>query len=327
MASRLESLVSHALVAGTSAALATYCVHELNRDQRQDVVRMAREALPKRIILMRHGQSEGNVDPKMYWSKVDNRMELTDEGGLQARAAGKRIKELIGEESLDLYVSPFQRTLQTSRNVILAFPEGQVKRVCIDPRIREQEFGNLQGDHFAALRQEQVRVGRFWYRFPTGESGADVYDRTSQWWESEVMSHNLKPGLSRIDNILVVSHGLTIRLILMQLFGWSVDTFHTVWNAENCQMFVLNYDPSLTGRAPYRISAEEGDAPRSSAEITVILKGGESRNVVIEDYLSIPPPRTEQHEYVKRLLHEQHGIHPYEVGSINFFPSHVKKFM
>ncbi len=25
-----------------------------------------------------------------------------------------------------------------------------------------------------------MKVGRFWYRFPTGESGADVYDRIKQ---------------------------------------------------------------------------------------------------------------------------------------------------
>ena len=27
-------------------------------------------------------------------------------------------------------------------------------------------------------------TGRMRYRFPTGESGADVYDRTKQWWDS-----------------------------------------------------------------------------------------------------------------------------------------------
>lgn len=33
------------------------------------------------------------------------------------------------------------------------------------------------------------------------------------------------------DVVVVVTHGLTMRLILMQLFGWSPNTFHTVWNA------------------------------------------------------------------------------------------------
>ena len=32
-----------------------------------------------------------------------------------------------------------------------------------DPRVREQEFGNLQGDEFRSFRAEQLAVGRFWY--------------------------------------------------------------------------------------------------------------------------------------------------------------------
>ena len=71
-------------------------------------------------------------------------------------------------------VSPFERTLQTSRNLLVAIADS-VDRVSIESRIREQEFGNLQGDEFKDFRLEQTKVGRFWYRFPTGESGADVF--------------------------------------------------------------------------------------------------------------------------------------------------------
>ena len=97
------------------------------------------------------------------------------------------------------------------------------------------------------------------YRFPTGESGADVYDRTRQWWDSMMDSSLVKSGLfasrlcppfwllwqfamvcspavsghlmeqSGASSIIVVTHGLTMRLILMQLFHWSPNTFHTVW--------------------------------------------------------------------------------------------------
>ena len=34
---------------------------------------------------------------------------------------------------------------------------------------------------------------------------------------------------SGASSIIVVTHGLTMRLILMQLFHWSPNTFHTVW--------------------------------------------------------------------------------------------------
>jgi len=314
--SSLSSVLTHAAVASVSAGLTVYLLLKVLR---KDSLEEARKSLPRRIILLRHGQSMGNVDLGLYRTCPDNQVELTEEGRGQAWAAGKRIRELVGDEKLDLYVSPFQRTLQTSRNVIQAFEPGQVNHVTIDPRIREQEFGNLQGDDFKTFRQEQKKVGRFWYRFPTGESGGDVYDRIAQWWETEMMFHNQRPLREKVDNVLVVTHGLTMRLIMMQLFGWSPDTFHTVWNAGNCSLYVLKYDASLPRRAPYRLDPQEGDMPESTKTIGVRLNTGEQVECLLKDYLSIPQPRTEHPEVVKGMLKKQHGMCPEDIKHIDFF--------
>ncbi len=44
-------------------------------------------------------------------------------------------------------------------------------------QLREQDFGNFQDSDMAMNMRERQRFGRFYYRFPNGESGADVYDR------------------------------------------------------------------------------------------------------------------------------------------------------
>merc|ERR1712110_1110161 len=150
-------------------------------------------------------------------------------------------------------VSPFERTLQTARNIQQVL-EGQVVQTEKDPRIREQEFGNLQGDEFATYRKEQKTVGRYFYRFPTGESGADVYSRVKNWWDTSILQLNLRPRYDQVDNVVVVAHGLTLRFILMQLYMWSVNTFHTVFNAGNCEMYVLQRDLDLPGRSPYKLN-------------------------------------------------------------------------
>ena len=67
-----------------------------------------------------------------------------------------------------LIVSPFERTLQTAQ-CLRTYIEHRICRTDVEPRIREQEFGNLQGDDFDTFRQQQKQVGRFWYRFPTGK--------------------------------------------------------------------------------------------------------------------------------------------------------------
>ena len=313
------SVVPMVLAAGAlGGAVAALVVYRLMTNmERRSAVDVMREALPRRIILLRHGESEGNADETLYRTKADNLIELTSEGTRQSLRAGKRIRELVKEATVDMYVSPFQRTLQTARNVRKAFriaepPPGaaaaasedtgrgrswsgwaggggsgggsggrsgggrgnggkggraaQVRHTHIDPRVREQEFGNLQGDEFKSQRAEQKRVGRFWYRFPTGESGADVYDRTKQWWDSAVMQHNLRPGFEPVDNIVVVTHGLTMRFILMQLFGWSPHTFSTVWNAGNCDMYVLKYDASLRGKCDRSFVRSLTDQTRTASK-------------------------------------------------------------
>jgi hypothetical protein len=61
---------------------------------------------PRRIILMRHGESEGNVDPTIYSRKPDNKVELTENGHLQAKEAGKALKKLVGSATVRFIVSP-----------------------------------------------------------------------------------------------------------------------------------------------------------------------------------------------------------------------------
>lgn len=59
-----------------------------------------RKSCPKRLILVRHGQSEGNIDPHLYNRVPDNAMHLTELGFEQAVAAGKSIKQIIGDSSV-----------------------------------------------------------------------------------------------------------------------------------------------------------------------------------------------------------------------------------
>ena len=47
---------------------------------------------PKRIILIRHGESEGNVNKRIYNQKPDYALLLTDKGKQLAAAAGILVK-------------------------------------------------------------------------------------------------------------------------------------------------------------------------------------------------------------------------------------------
>lgn len=92
-------------------------------DPAQAVAAAMRRRLPKRIILIRHGESEANADFSLLRHKPDNLIELTETGTNEAIAAGKRLRSIVGDETVSLVVSPFERTSQTARNVRLALDE------------------------------------------------------------------------------------------------------------------------------------------------------------------------------------------------------------
>jgi len=138
----------------------------------------------------------------------------------------------------------------------------------------------------------------------------------------------VRVGYAKIDAMIIVTHGLTMPFILMQLFGWSPTTFHSVWNAQNCDIYVLRKDLSKPGLSPYVLDGENGDVPRSTIDIMVELKKGdndetdssEHRILKLENYLSVPPPRTTRIKLIKRMLAQQYNLDVHDMGRLVFMP-------
>lgn len=191
---------------------------------------------PKRIILIRHGQSEGNADPSIYKTKPDYALELSEEGLVQAEDAGKKLKELIRDEEVFFYISPFWRTRSTFERIVNNLSPGQF-RYREEPRLREQEWGHLRSEEETRnIEEERDAYGSFYFRFPDGESCADVYDRVSDFFGT------LHRDFSKNDfpeNAVIVTHGMTIRIFLMRWFHWSVEEFESYGNPGNCKMMIM----------------------------------------------------------------------------------------
>ena len=191
---------------------------------------------PKRIILVRHGESEGNAEGTSYETVPDYGLYLTEKGKEQARRAGHEINELIGTESIYSYISPFHRTRQTFAQIESVLGDKNVK-VIEDPRIREQDWGNLRSfEEEKKIMIERGEYGIFYFHIKDGESGANVFDRTSTFFET-VHRDFKKPDYPQ--NTLVVTHGVTLRVLLMRVLNWSVEEFESVDNPKNCELYIL----------------------------------------------------------------------------------------
>ncbi|HZX07090.1 phosphoglycerate mutase family protein [Kribbella sp.] len=195
---------------------------------------------PVRIVLVRHGESEANLDKTVYERVPDHAVPLTALGHEQAAKTGRELREVFENEPVRVYVSPYLRTRQTLDSLGLDDLIGVPRE---EPRLREQDWANLQ-DTADIVQQEQLRnsFGHFFYRFTHGESGADVYDRVSTFLET--MHRDFEsPGAPK--NVLLVSHGLTMRLFCMRWFHWSVRFCESLRNPGNAETRVLLRQPDF----------------------------------------------------------------------------------
>lgn len=159
---------------------------QLHQNQQRGHQQQYPKCLPKRIILVRHGESQGNKDDAAYSLTPDHKIPLTPLGIEQAKKAGSRIRHVVSDMGTSqnwkvyFYVSPYDRTRSTLREIGRAFARRRIIGAREECRIREQDFGNFQvAERMKVIKETRERFGRFFYRFPEGESAADVYDRVS----------------------------------------------------------------------------------------------------------------------------------------------------
>ncbi|KAK3240875.1 hypothetical protein CYMTET_49318 [Cymbomonas tetramitiformis] len=208
--------------------------------------------LPRYIFLVRHGESEGNLDPLKYRTTADNCIELTEKGHNQALDAGNRIAEFLKEKQTEhleqtgsdkpipvfFYYSPYERSKQTTCGLMSAFEPESIIGKQEEVQLREQDFGNFQDDNLPNFWDERLRFGRFFYRFPNGESGCDVYDRITIY-QDHVIRDMEQGRFPEGAALVLVTHGLTLRIFLMRWYHWTVREFESVYNPPNATPVLL----------------------------------------------------------------------------------------
>jgi 2,3-bisphosphoglycerate-dependent phosphoglycerate mutase len=157
-----------------------------------------RPGRPTTVLVVRHGQSEGNVSRNL--SAAVPGSPLTDAGRKQAAEA---TVELAGRGVSVVYASPLLRAQQTA--AIIADGIG-VDQVLTLAEVREFGLGDCEGSDTDADWARVDAVFDSWldgaldHALPGGESGAAVVDRARLAAGTVTARH---PG----QTVVVVSHG------------------------------------------------------------------------------------------------------------------------
>jgi broad specificity phosphatase PhoE len=149
-----------------------------------------------RLILIRHGESEGNRDRVFTLTPS---VPLTDRGREQVRAAAAWIADRYAPQRI--VASPFVRARQTAEELagILAVP------VEIEHDLRERSYGDLAGQPYSVLQtRTDFDPSAYWlWRPPGGETLVEVAERAG------AVLDRLAAKAPEAD-IVVVSHGATM---------------------------------------------------------------------------------------------------------------------
>jgi broad specificity phosphatase PhoE len=188
------------------------------------------------VKLVRHGESRANVAEVSAQDFGDHRIGLTENGREQARRAGSG----IGREFLDkalVYCSTYQRTRETLDNLLAAhdLTRQDLRFLYEDPRLREVEHGYTDVD---AQQSRRDTHGWFYYRFEGGESPADCYDRVSSFIDSMFRQLERKRG-EDVRQVLLVTHGLTIRCFVMRFLHLVPEEFDNMANPRNAAVITI----------------------------------------------------------------------------------------
>ena len=167
------------------------------------------------LIISRHGESEWNLQGKWTgWTDVS----LTEKGKSDTRQLG----EFLRGRTIDaVYTSALKRTHETL-DALMEGADNPIRSsdaaVVHASELNERDYGDLTGKNKWEVKEEIGEkafngIRRGWdYPVPGGETLKDVYARAVPYLQTEII-----PRLQRGENILLVSHGNTIRALMKYL--------------------------------------------------------------------------------------------------------------
>jgi len=179
----------------------------------------------EKVVLLRHGETDQH-------QALDPFTPLNENGRRQAICVGQEF-DFNWLWQANIYCSPHLRCRQTFEGMCENNKNFRPANTIYDPNIREVEYGPgvTWEDIEYELKCPERRASKFYYRFKGGESPADAYVRACLFWES-AQRQAFRTGKK---NLLVVSHGMMIRVLVMRWMHFDPETYDKMINVGNCQ--------------------------------------------------------------------------------------------
>jgi broad specificity phosphatase PhoE len=239
---------------------------------------------PERLWIIRHGESAGNVARDEAHARGADRIELSmrdvdivlsARGEEQAKALGDWFARMDASDRPDvLLASPYVRAQATARLFRDGGGSDRDEPICIDERLREKEFGILDGlttSGVASVFPDQAEfrrlLGKFYHRPPGGESWCDVIFRLRSLLDTITLHYAER-------RVMIVAHQvvvLCLRYVIEQMSEEDILAIDGEGDVANCSITEYRFDPGKGrdgGLALVRYNAVEHLEQRGPAAVT-----------------------------------------------------------
>lgn len=227
---------------------------------------------PNILWIVRHGQSAGNVARDAAHAAgalridLDHRdvdVPLSDLGREQAASLGKWFAARPDRPEIML-ASPYVRAQQTAEIFRAHGGCDADEKICSDERLREKEFGVLDGLTTSGIHQllpDQAEfrrlLGKFYHRPPGGESWCDVIFRLRALLDTVSLHYGGR-------NVMIVAHQvvvLCLRYIIENLSEAEILAIDKQGDVGNCAITEYRFDPAAGKDGGLVLSAYNVTAP------------------------------------------------------------------
>jgi len=189
-----------------------------------------------RIYFVRHGETVWNT-LKIFQGRSNS--PLTELGVEQAKKLSQHLKDVDFKK---VYSSPQDRALQTTK---LLLGDKNMEITTID-EFQEINMGNVEGIPREEFEKNYpIEYHNFW-------NNASDYNPSAYNGESyEEILHRVKLGLEKLimenndGNILVISHGVTLKAIFNVINENGIDEFSKQPVPENTSTTIVEYDSNV----------------------------------------------------------------------------------
>lgn len=191
------------------------------------------------IWLVRHAESVEDIDPSMHGDIDDLKISLTSRGREQSREIGYRLaQDMSTSDPLWVFLSPSRRARETWSEIRKHTHDPHC--VFVDGRIRNLNWGLTNKYNRHLIEADRYRVGVLNFQFPGGDHTPTYVSNIEAFVRETAAKVKKTPNAQ----LMIISHGFALRIIVKTLVGLSAEEFRWLSNPPNAFVAKLKWSDS-----------------------------------------------------------------------------------